>query len=537
MNKTKLYLGIIILLASIVRLYKLGSNPPSLYWDEVSLGYNAYSILTTGRDEHGEWFPISRFIAFGDYKPPGYIYAAVPSLAFFGRNEFAVRFPSALAGIVSVLVTFFLVKELFTRENYGRQVGLLSAFLLAISPWHIHLSRGAFEANLAMFFNLFAVTLFIYGTRKNWLLSFSVVFFVLSFYTFNANRIIAPLLLFFLSVFYFKKILRAKWWSLVAVFLGIALIFPTLSYLGTRESRLRFQEVSIFTNLEPLRQSNDRIARDGNTFVSRVIHNRRFVYAREFLIHYMDHFKGEFLFIKGDRNPRLSVQEIGEMYLIEFPFLIIGLYMLMVRRDIVSAVFFAWFLIVPIPAGLSRETPHALRTVSILPLLQIAVGLGLWRFYSWLANRNKKVFISLYSFLLFLSVFYYLHNYYVHYPTIWSGEWQYGYKEMVAKVTKIEKNYDTVVVTKALGRPYIYFLFYQPVAPSVYWQTRRADRDWAGLWEVYGMGKYHFDLADIPKLVGKKLIVAKPSEMPKEAKILDTIKQLDGEIVFEIGEL
>ena len=492
MNKTKLFLGIIILLASIVRLYKLGSNPPSLYWDEVSLGYNAYSILTTGRDEHGEWFPISRFIAFGDYKPPGYIYAAVPSLALWGRNEFAVRFPSALAGIVSVLVTFFLVKELFAKETYARHVGLLSAFLLAISPWHIHLSRGAFEANLAMFFNLFAVTLLVYGMRKNWLLPVSIVFFVLSFYTFNANRIIAPLLLFFLSVFYFKKILCAKWWSLVAVLLGIVLIFPTLSYFGTRESRLRFQEVSIFTNLELLRQSNDRIARDGNTFISRFIHNRRFVYAREFLIHYTDHFKGEFLFIKGDRNPRLSVQEIGEMYLIEFPFLIIGLYIITRRRDIVSAVFFAWLLIVPIPAGLSRETPHALRTVSLLPLLQIAISLGLWQSYSWLTNRNKKVFIYLYSFLLLLSVFYYLHNYYVHYPTVWSGEWQYGYKEMIEKVARLEANYDRVIVTQNLGRAYIYFLLYNKVNPLEYVKNRNADRDWFGFYTVSGFDKYTF---------------------------------------------
>src|SRR3989344_1327591 len=106
----------IIILAVVLRFYKLGTTPPSLYWDEVSLGYNAYSILKTGFDEHHHFLPLTNFAAFGDYKPPGYIYATVPSIALFGLNEFAVRFPSALAGTLTVLVTYFLVVELFEKK-------------------------------------------------------------------------------------------------------------------------------------------------------------------------------------------------------------------------------------------------------------------------------------------------------------------------------------------------------------------------------------------------------------------------------------
>src|SRR3989344_1223720 len=94
-NPSRYVLFLIILLAFFLRIYKLGSVPPSLYWDEASLGYNAYSILKTARDEHGKFLPLTNFAAFGDYKPPGYIYAAVPSIAIFGLNEFAIRFPSA----------------------------------------------------------------------------------------------------------------------------------------------------------------------------------------------------------------------------------------------------------------------------------------------------------------------------------------------------------------------------------------------------------------------------------------------------------
>ncbi len=540
MKKTIIFILICIVgLGALLRFYQLGRNPPSLYWDEVSLGFNAYSILTTGRDEHGEWFPLTRFIAFGDYKPPGYIYTTVPSIALFGLTEFAVRFPSAFFGTLAIIVTYFLTKLLLEKstKNNISWIGVVSSLLLAISPWHIQLSRGAFEGNLAMFFNLLGVYLFIYSVyRKKWLLPVSILCFVLSFYTFNSNRIIAPLLGGFLSLIYWKELLQNKKIFLFSIIFGFVLMIPNISYLQTRESRLRFNEVSILTNLEPLIKSNARIAQDSSTVVARILHNRRVVYFREFLMHYIDNFKGEFLFIKGDRNPRLSVQAIGELYIIESPFLLIGLYLLLTRRTKENIALLGWLFIAPIPAAVARETPHALRIISILPTFQIIAAFGFWESLK-LIKRGKKLFIMSITILLLLNILYYLHNYYVHYPVIWSGEWQYGYKEMVTKVSSLESKYDHVVVTNSLGRPYIYFLFYQKVFPEVFWINKRADRDWAGLWTVYGFGKYDFDLANIPKLEGKILVVAKPSEMPTEARILDEVKQLNGETVFEIGEL
>src|SRR3990167_5685800 len=158
----------IIILAVVLRFYRLGTTPPSLYWDEASLGYNAYSILETGRDEHGEFLPITRFKAFGDYKPPGYIYASVPSIALFGLNEFAVRFPSAFSGILTVILAYLIAKKLFEKEA----IALLTSFLLAISPWHLQFSRGAFEANLGLFFSTLGIWLFLKFAQDNplWIL-------------------------------------------------------------------------------------------------------------------------------------------------------------------------------------------------------------------------------------------------------------------------------------------------------------------------------------------------------------------------------
>src|SRR3990167_2891050 len=138
----------ITLLAALLRFYQLGSNPPSLDWDEVSLAYNAYSIIRTGADEYGNTWPLLSIRSFNDYKPPIYVYSLIPSLLLFGKTDFAIRFPSALAGTITVLFTYFLAKELFKNTK----IAVLSALLLAISPWHLQFSRIAFEANLALFF-------------------------------------------------------------------------------------------------------------------------------------------------------------------------------------------------------------------------------------------------------------------------------------------------------------------------------------------------------------------------------------------------
>lgn len=519
--------------AFVLRIYQIRNVPPALYWDEASLGYNAYSILKTGHDEHGEFMPLARFIAFGDYKPPGYIYATIPAIALFGLTEFAVRLPSVLAGTLAVFMTFFLSKKLFHSEK----IAILSSFLLAISSWHIQLSRGAFEANLAMFFNLSGITFALYAREKKyWLLIPSALSFVFAFYTFNANRITAPLIALVIGIIFLKDWLHAKKWIIVAVICAVLLLIPSISYLRSRESKVRFQEVSILTNLETLKKSNDRIARD-SWFLPKILDNRRIMYALDFFRHYFDNFQPAFLFIHGDGNPRLSIQEVGELYLIHAPFLFLGIYLLFSKYWSKEGVLLMlWTLIIPIPAGLARETPHALRIVSLLPVPQLLIALGLWHSIQFF-NKQKRIYaMGVYIVLVSASMFYYLHNYYIHYPIIWSGEWQYGYKQIVQKVSQIKDQYDHIVITNSLGRPYIYFLFYEQTNPQNYWKNRDANRDWAGLWTVYGYDTYRFNIADANNLSGKNLLVGKPGEIPESAQVIDTIHQLNGEIVFILAE-
>lgn len=134
-NIFKIVLLLILVLSFFLRTYKINTNPPSLDWDEASIGYNAYSLLKTGADEYGYKLPLS-IRSFGDYKPPVYIYLDVPSVAFFGLNETGVRFPSALFGFLSVLVIYLLVKEVFDTWDSDKKekLALTAAFFWECRP-------------------------------------------------------------------------------------------------------------------------------------------------------------------------------------------------------------------------------------------------------------------------------------------------------------------------------------------------------------------------------------------------------------------
>ncbi|GIW60389.1 MAG: hypothetical protein KatS3mg087_1455 [Patescibacteria group bacterium] len=142
-------LFIITLLGGVLRFYQLGQTPQSLTWDEVAIGYNAYSILRTGRDEYGNFLPTS-FRSFEDYKSPLYIYGTTLSLAIFGKSEFAIRFLSALTGTLTIPLLALWVVKIIGKNNFS--LALLTSLLCATSPWHLHFSRVAYESNLALFF-------------------------------------------------------------------------------------------------------------------------------------------------------------------------------------------------------------------------------------------------------------------------------------------------------------------------------------------------------------------------------------------------
>jgi 4-amino-4-deoxy-L-arabinose transferase-like glycosyltransferase len=206
--KRSIPLLLILLLASVLRIFQLGKNPPSLDWDEASLGYNAYSILKTGNDEYGNHLPFS-IRSFNDYKPPLYTYTTIPFIAIFGLNEFSVRLSSAIAGTIAVLAIYFIAVEIEPKKH-SLSLAQISSLLLAISPWHLQFSRGAFEANLALTCFLTSVAAFLKwkNNKKVFLLLISATFAVASLYAYHSTKIVVPVFFVVLGLVNYKTIFK-----------------------------------------------------------------------------------------------------------------------------------------------------------------------------------------------------------------------------------------------------------------------------------------------------------------------------------------
>lgn len=534
-----LLVGLIVFLALVLRFWHLGANPPSLTWDEAAWGYNAYSLGLTGHDEFGRFLPLNYLESFGDFKPPVYAYLTILPVKIFGLNEFATRFPSAFFGVLTVLLTYFLVKQIFEKSLYANRYALLAATLLAASPWHIMLSRAAFEANVATFFIITGVTFFIAGVKKRgWLLPFSAFSFALGIQAFNTSRVVIPILLLGLVIGLRKSLLPKVKWLAFALIVGIVVLFPAIPFLMTPQARLRFKEVNIFSDSSVVAMANQEIANDEDWLApplagwSRIIHNRRWGYLRLYLQHYFDNLNPAFLFIKGDGNPKFSTQEVGELYLWEAPFLILGILLLFRRKPGLWWLVPFWLLVGILPAATARETPHALRIETTLPTWQMIIAVGVVEFWSWLRRQKRLVGYGGRVMCLvvpIISLIYFQHGYWKHYPYEFAQEWQYGYKQAVNYVKEVEQNYDEVWFTDKLGRPYIFFLYFLKTDPRFFQENLSVKRDVYGFVNVTSFGKYHFwGAGDNLETGGKALIIDAPERIGKNISVIKTFNLPSG---------
>jgi len=543
LQNTKLNIVLLIsitLLAGMLRFWQITQVPPSLYWDEVSQAYNAYSVITTGKDEHQEFLPFARFQAFGDYKAPVNIYLIVISMLIFGRNDFAVRFPSAFLGTLTVVLTYFLVRELFAKSSLSKNIALFSAFFLSISPWHIQLSRAAYEGNIATFFTVSSVFLFFYALNKRpWFLLIGAVSFVIAFYAFNAHRVFIPLFVSFLSLLFARQLLVIKRQVVFSLLISVVLLMPYIIFFQTPESKLRFQEVNIFSDLETIKKANKLIADEGSTLIAKLIHNRRVLFAREYIINYFDFFNPNYLFFEGDINPRFSHRFNGQLFLWILPFILVGIYSLYNIRNKTTLVLLGWILFAPIAAAVARETPHALRSETFIPVFEIIAAVGISFLLLYLNHKAKHlvpIILVLLGIISIFSVVAFWHNYTVHNPKIFSADWQYGYKDAVEYIDSIDEKYARIYFTTEYGRPYIYVAWYGKIAPDEYWSNAKVIKDSFGFYNVLSLGKYEF-VENPPTFTRNKVLyVFSENKIPKNSRVLKKIYFLNGHVAFVIAE-
>ena len=543
----KKYLWIILLgivtLATVLRLWQLGSVPPSPDWDEVALGYDAYSIIHTGRDEFGKFLPVV-LRSFDDYKPALYAYLTIPSILIFGLNTFAVRFPSAVFGIISVIAVFFLIRELFEEYKYKDYLALISSFLLAISPWSIQFSRVGFESNVGDALNLLMVLFFVKGIKKPRLLFLSVFFAGMSIYVYQSEKVFTPLLALALVIIFWKKLFAInKKYLLSAVVLGIIVVAPMVLYiLGNRAALLRVTGTSVFSSQTELLKTNiQKLEQDklNNDKIGTLLDNRRIVYAETIVAGYVSHFDPNWLFITGDIS-RHHAPNMGLLYLFESPFILLGIYFLVFGEfdKKTKLTIFAWFLIAPIPASITTGVPHAVRTLNFLPTWQIFAALGILSTFVFINKLKiiKWVFYLAFGLIFIFNFSYYLDQYFVQQNYYNSEDWQYGYSQAVDQVKLLQDRYKQVVVSdkQPMDKSYMFFLFYLQYSPKDY-QKIGVDSS-GGFTSHHYFGKYTFRPIDWVKDSKRKgvLYIGNPGEIPDGVSTIKTIYNLDGTPAIKI---
>ena len=427
--RSKIIFAFVLVLFLISRIYKITEIPVSVYWDEASIGYNAYSIATDLKDEWGVKLPL-HFRAFGEFKLPVYIYSAVVFVKAIGLNEFGVRLPSVFYSLGTLIVVYLLTKKITKKED----AAILAGFFLSFSPWFFIFSRTGYEATAGLFFFLLGTYLFLLLDRNKFFILAATLSFILSFYSYNSFRIIIPIWMVFLFAYKFREFVKSRKYIVVLAFsllLFLLSLIPVYRLYKYDAGGARFAEVQITSEMD-------------------------------FVKNYFSHFSPDFLFFKGDTNPRSQIPGHGQLYLFELPLILLGLIAIIKSKKILYFLPLATLIIAPIPAALTKESPHALRALLATPSFAMISALGVMYL-----RENIKKFSTVILLIIIAAYYFSFESYMVDFITKYSSEtasdWQYQYKEIFA-------NQKSGVVTDKYGQPYIFALYYLKYSPEKFRQ-------------------------------------------------------------------
>ncbi|HCB49790.1 MAG TPA: hypothetical protein DEP47_09755, partial [Chloroflexi bacterium] len=245
-----------IIVAGGLRFWQLDQLPPGLYRDEAVNGLDALDVLTGQRAGKSLFY-----FETNNGREPAYIYLTALSVFLFGRTTLAIRLAAAVIGTLTTWFTYKLAKTWF-----GKSIGLLSAWLWAITIWPIHLSRIGLRPILLPM--LLAITFWLGtlayrrsrdGQPASWMWLLAGVAFGASFYTYLAARF--TVIVFVLLFMYLVLTGRGKslWpgtgWALV----GMAVTLAPLTSLFLREPDLIIGRAGQVSILDPTINRGDLI--------------------------------------------------------------------------------------------------------------------------------------------------------------------------------------------------------------------------------------------------------------------------------------
>lgn len=523
----------------------------------MDVGYHAYSILKTGRDYSGNFMPL-HFHSLAEWRTPLYLYSAVPTVALFGISPLGVRLPAVIFGVLGVYGIYLLFKLVFKDEN----VGIVSAFLLSISPWHLQYSRAGFEVTMLLSFLIFGLFFFYKSISENgkylWI---SLSLLLLTPLIYSTAKLFTLMLLFFLLITYKKEIFSISkkyilWTVVASLIFGSITIYAVLFSGGSQ----RFNYISVFSDpvIEPevgvARLNDARVRGENGTgiqpkLLDRLMHNKFVYWSEKISSNYIKSFSTDFLFVNGDPNPRHMIDDMGMFYKIDMLLLLVGLIYFFSDKNQNyknKLLILFWVLAGIIPSAITRDGgDHGTRLITILPPLVLLMSYG----YINLPKLLKYLYIAA---LTLLFVFY-LHSYYVHYPSDSERWWHYGWKQAVSSIKEIDGNYDKVVITMKDEPAWIFFAAAYQYEPKM-WQKEFPvgnDVELTGFGKVSHTGKFYFaspegGIYSLEKVIDQKTLylasakevawnlLMDPKLKPNGLKLIKSIAFPSGEPAFYI---
>ena len=449
--------GLILILGITLRLYKLGEVPGGFFRDEAALGYNSFSILKTGRDEFGKYLPII-FRSFEVFFLPLYVYLSSIVVAIFGLSEFSTRFLSFFSGSFALISIYLIVKEIWNKET-----ALVSMLILAISPWAVFYSRGAFEGNLALTLFSFGVLFWIryFKEEKIGNIIFSGTFFAASMYSYQAERLVVPLLGIILIYFSLNKLVKERLKIVPIIILLLILLIPLLSITFSPGGLHRASGVSIFAKEE--KPPGYIAGLDEGLFQN----NKTYLRIRQITSLYLSYFSPKNLFINSDFDKQRSVVNFSVFYFWTLPFLFIGFADVIKKKDFGKKIILAWILIAPLPAAMTGDPFHTYRSLLLYFPLSVVIGVGLTKAYFRLNNFQKKLFTISIGILLLSFLSFFIYSYFYLTRADRARSWDYGYKEIMSLV-KILPEESRIIIEDPWTEAYIHHLFFLQIDPAIY---------------------------------------------------------------------
>lgn len=463
---------LVLLLAAFLRLYDLDSLPISLFGDEIDVGYHAWALISTGKDYLGNVFP-TYIQSLAEWRTPLLSYFIAPFIGLLGPNPFALRLPVALLGVLNVYLIYLLTNRLFNNKTlpvFGSKIKLatISALILAITPWHLHLSRIAIDSTLLLSLLLSGTYFFLRALNSEKFYILSAICFSLTFYTYATANIFTPLLLLSLLVIYKKKITLKKTYK--ALIVAFIVCLPIGYHLLFGQAAGRFNSISLFADKEITYQIiNQRVQPwVKSPLIERLFENKVTAYSTAWLNNYLTAFSPQFLFISGDPNYRHSINTHGELLLITLPLLLFGLFFLFKNfKQKENKLLFIWLLLSVLPSSLTRDgAAHVIRLSLMIPTLTIISALGLYHLLNLFKVKCKNIIFTIIILISFLNLSSYWYSYSTHYRFLSARHWHYGYQEIMEDLKPYLADANNVYINNTYEPSLLRFAFFTGFPPE-----------------------------------------------------------------------